>query len=116
MVRLVSADLSRIEGERAQHFVASEQRHGDDSAIGRVRFNLCRIEIEPRVAVVHRLTVGDDPPCYPRSEDNTGALKAISVAPADMHSLHLDRIRLLEVKDASRVANNILKPRREDRE
>ena len=33
-----------------------------------------------------------------------------------MHSLHLDRIRLLEVKDASRVAHNILKPRREDRE
>src|SRR5207247_5234379 len=71
MVRFVSDDITRIEGERAQHFVASEQGHGDGGAIGRIRFNLRRIEIEPRVAVVHRLTVGDDPSCYARSENNT---------------------------------------------
>src|SRR6266851_9629480 len=116
MVRLVSGDIRRIEGERAQNVVASEQRHGDDGAVGRVQFNLRRIEVEPGIAVVHRLTVGDDPSCYARSEDNTAALESLSVAPANMHRFDLNRIRLLQVKDAGRVTHNILKPRREDRE
>src|SRR6476660_10177658 len=114
MVRLVRADLTGIEGERPQHFVASKQRHGDDGAILDVRFNLRSIEIQLRVAVVHRLTVGDDPPGYARSEDNTRALKALSVAPANMHRFYIDRVRLLEVKDASCIADYILQPRRED--
>ena len=115
MVGRVGVEFRRVDGQRAQRLAILDERRDGRRAVSFARFDLHRLEINRRVAVVHRVVVGDDPAADAKARRDAFATKAFSVAARDVHGLDFGGVLPHQIKNACRVANNVEQARGKDR-